>query len=215
MKAIRIAVLASLAVALAGCSTTQQGNGTTWTLDDPARIGGNTAEQIGSPKAESAPVGRVLRFNGESDGLLLPVNPIQGWPEFTIEMLIKPDTTGPIEQRFFHVQDQANFIAQRAFPVVAVPQQSNRYYVYNRSEWNRAEAKLRAPATESAGGGWTLTTDTYFAVPPQWQVTRPGRFAINRGAPWPAPFRSRGAFCGPRSGDWRSMAGFCMSSEDH
>lgn len=62
-----------------------------------------------------------------------------------------------------YVQDQANFIAPRAFPVISVPVQTNRYYIYNRSEWNRAEAKLRAPATKSAGGGWTLTTDTYFA----------------------------------------------------
>jgi hypothetical protein len=27
-----------------------------------------------------------------------------------------------------------------------------------------------------------ISTDTYFGVPPQWQVTRPGRFAIHRGA---------------------------------
>lgn len=62
-----------------------------------------------------------------------------------------------------YMQEQDNFIAHRAFPVVSVPQQSNRYYVYNRADWNRAEARVRAPATESAGGGWTLTTDTYFA----------------------------------------------------
>jgi hypothetical protein len=28
-----------------------------------------------------------------------------------------------------------------------------------------------------------ISTDTYFGVPPLWQITRPGRFAINRGAP--------------------------------
>lgn len=61
------------------------------------------------------------------------------------------------------MQDDTNFIATKVFPVVPVAQQSNRYYKYDRSEWNRAEAKLRAPATQSAGGGWTLSSDTYFA----------------------------------------------------
>ena len=61
------------------------------------------------------------------------------------------------------IQADTNFIATRAFPIVPVQQQSNRYYKYDRSEWNRAEAQLRAPATESAGSGWTLSTDTYLA----------------------------------------------------
>lgn len=62
-----------------------------------------------------------------------------------------------------YMQADTNFIATRVFPIVPVQQQSNRYYKYDRADWNRAEAKLRAPATESAGSGWNLSTDTYLA----------------------------------------------------
>lgn len=61
------------------------------------------------------------------------------------------------------MQADTNFIATKVFPIVPVAQQSNRYYKYDRSEWNRAEAKLRAPGAESAGAGWTLSSDTYLA----------------------------------------------------
>lgn len=60
------------------------------------------------------------------------------------------------------IQSQSGFIAGSVFPDVPVSQQSNLYYKYARSEWNRAEAKTRAPATESAGGGWTVSTEQYF-----------------------------------------------------
>lgn len=60
------------------------------------------------------------------------------------------------------IQEQSGFVAGNVFPDVSVSQQSNLYYKYARSEWNRAEAKTRAPATESAGGGWTVSTEQYF-----------------------------------------------------
>src|SRR5690606_28193114 len=49
------------------------------------------------------------------------------------------------------------------FPSINVAQQSNLYYKYTRADWNRAEAQVRAPGTESAGGGWNVSTDSYFA----------------------------------------------------
>src|SRR5947208_424509 len=55
------------------------------------------------------------------------------------------------------------FIADRVFPAIAVPKQSGLYYRYARDDWYRSEALLRAPGTESAGGGYRLDTDTYFA----------------------------------------------------
>lgn len=61
------------------------------------------------------------------------------------------------------MQDQSAFIADRVFPTVPVSKQSDSYFVYNRGDWNRIEAQERAPGTESAGGGWRLSTDTYTA----------------------------------------------------
>jgi hypothetical protein len=62
------------------------------------------------------------------------------------------------------MQDQREFVADRVFPSVPVKHQGNRYYVYDRDNWFRAQAEKRAPGTESAGSGYTLdNTPTYFA----------------------------------------------------
>lgn len=61
-------------------------------------------------------------------------------------------------------QNAEHFIAGRVFPTVPVPQQSDRYYVYDRGDFNRDEAEERAPGTESKGSGFKLdNTPTYFA----------------------------------------------------
>jgi hypothetical protein len=62
-----------------------------------------------------------------------------------------------------YMQSDTNFIATKVFPILPVSNKSDTYYKYDRADWNRAESKLRAPATESAGGGWNLSTDTYLA----------------------------------------------------
>ncbi len=60
-------------------------------------------------------------------------------------------------------QDQSRFVADRVFPVVSVAKQSDRYYTYDRGDFNRDEMALRAPATESAGSGYRIdNTPTYF-----------------------------------------------------
>jgi hypothetical protein len=62
-----------------------------------------------------------------------------------------------------YIQKKSNFIAQTVFPVVPVEKQSDKYFIYNKADWFRDEAQLRADATESAGSGYTLTTDNYYA----------------------------------------------------
>lgn len=61
------------------------------------------------------------------------------------------------------MQETMNYIADRVFPVVSVAKQSDLYYVFDRGDWLRARAQKRAPSTESAGGGFRLSTDNYFA----------------------------------------------------
>jgi hypothetical protein len=60
-----------------------------------------------------------------------------------------------------YLQKAENFIATKVFPVVGVAKQYDTYYKYTRADFNRDEARLRAPSTESAGGGYSLSTDTY------------------------------------------------------
>ena len=78
---------------------------TIWLIEDPAQIGGHLATVLGHPQTLTEPAGKSVHFDGAHDGLLLPLNPLAGWSEFTIEVLFKPDREGPVEQRFLHVQD--------------------------------------------------------------------------------------------------------------
>lgn len=49
------------------------------------------------------------------------------------------------------------------FPVVAVRKRADKYFTFNRRDWWRSDAKPRAPGAEVATGGWTVSTDNYFA----------------------------------------------------
>lgn len=60
-----------------------------------------------------------------------------------------------------YIQEQAAYIASRVFPLIPVEKQSDKYFTYTKGDWFRDEAQLRAPATESAGSGYTLATSTY------------------------------------------------------
>lgn len=62
-----------------------------------------------------------------------------------------------------YIQNAANMIANRVFPSVPVEKQSDKYFTYTKGDWFRDEAQLRAPATESAGSGYSLSTSTYSA----------------------------------------------------
>lgn len=55
------------------------------------------------------------------------------------------------------------FVADQVFPRVGVQQQGGLYWKYRKEDWFRGQAEKRAPATESAGGGWEVETDSYFA----------------------------------------------------
>lgn len=60
-----------------------------------------------------------------------------------------------------YMQSASSFVADKVFPVVPVSHQSDLYYEFDREAWLRDEAKPRAPASETAGGGFTLTTKPY------------------------------------------------------
>lgn len=63
------------------------------------------------------------------------------------------------------MQSASNFIGVRAFPNVPVAKQSDRYYTFDRGEFNRDEMRVRGPSTESSGGGYKVdNTPTYFCT---------------------------------------------------
>lgn len=54
------------------------------------------------------------------------------------------------------------FLANRVFPEVPVLKQSDLLFKFDKNDWLRDEAEKRAPGTESVGGGFALSTDSYF-----------------------------------------------------
>lgn len=62
-----------------------------------------------------------------------------------------------------YMQQANNFVATKVFPLVPVDKQSNKFFKYTKNDWFRDEAQVRADATESAGGGYNLSTDSYAA----------------------------------------------------
>lgn len=61
------------------------------------------------------------------------------------------------------IQDADAFVASRAFPNSPVAKQSDLYYEFDRDDFMRDDAEERADGTESAGGGFDLSTNPYFA----------------------------------------------------
>lgn len=61
------------------------------------------------------------------------------------------------------LQNANNFIAMRAFPQISVAKQGDLYYEFDRDDFFRDDAQERADGTESAGSGYALSTNPYFA----------------------------------------------------
>ena len=62
-----------------------------------------------------------------------------------------------------YIQSADAFVADRAFPRLAVAKQSDSYFTYDRGYFNRAEMEKRAPGAESAGANYALSSATYSA----------------------------------------------------
>ena len=63
-----------------------------------------------------------------------------------------------------YVQDQTNFIADKVFPVLGVPKQSDKFYIYDRANMNRTgDVKKLAPRTEVNRIGMSISNSSYFA----------------------------------------------------
>lgn len=61
------------------------------------------------------------------------------------------------------MQDEANFIADKVFPNVPVDKQSNKYYIWDRADYNRTgDVKLLAPGTASETITMGVSNDNYY-----------------------------------------------------
>jgi len=70
-------------------------------------IGGCTTTKLGQPILIETPLGPAIFFDGIDDGLVVQANPLGDAVAFTVEVVFKPDSSGPgnVEQRFLHIQN--------------------------------------------------------------------------------------------------------------
>lgn len=85
------------------------------------------------------------------------------------------------------MQNSQEFIASRVFPRVTVSKQSDLYPTFDQNDWLRDEAQLRAPSSESAGGGYNVGTDNYFAKVYAFHKDVPDQVAANTDAAYGDP----------------------------
>jgi hypothetical protein len=71
---------------------------------------------------------------------------------------------GPLTQiSIAYMQSAMGFVADRVFPNIPVSKQSDVYYTYDRTFFNRNEMEVRAPGTRSKRIGYEVSTSPYFA----------------------------------------------------
>ena len=61
-----------------------------------------------------------------------------------------------------YMQSKENFIARKVFQNLPVSSQADVYFTYDRGEFNRNEARERAPGTETAGGTHKIDNEAYY-----------------------------------------------------
>jgi lysophospholipase L1-like esterase len=80
----------------------------TWKINALDKIGGQTTLKIGTPRVVETADGKAVLFNGVDTGLVVNTNPVAGATAFTVEAVFRPDAGGTTEQRWFHIQEEAN-----------------------------------------------------------------------------------------------------------
>jgi hypothetical protein len=79
-----------------------------WNLDNLESIAGHKVTVVGKPRVIDTPQGKAVEFNGKDDGLFVAANPLAGLKQFTAEVIFRPASNGPKEQRFLHFQPQGS-----------------------------------------------------------------------------------------------------------
>lgn len=62
----------------------------TWKINDTTSINNIKPIVLGSPKIVGDVNDKSVMFDGVEDGLIMPVNPLEGLKSFTVELLFKP-----------------------------------------------------------------------------------------------------------------------------
>jgi hypothetical protein len=76
-----------------------------WKVDNLETIAGHSVRVIGTPRVVQTEIGKVVEFNGKTDGLFVEANPVANLNTFTVEVVLQPAKEGVEEQRFLHISE--------------------------------------------------------------------------------------------------------------
>jgi len=148
-----------LLAALLGATSALAAEPVIWRLDGNPKVGGHPTEILGAPVIMTDKDGpSAFLFNGVSDGLLVPSNPLQGLTAFTIEVLFHPDAEGPAEQRFLHAEDNDG---NRALLETRLANGTWALDTFLFSKASNGRLALLDPAKRHPAGQWTWVALVY------------------------------------------------------
>ena len=75
---------------------------TEWVLSNLISSKAEGIHITGNPQVVDCKYGKALLFNGSTDGIFMDQMPLDGLKQFTIEVIMRPESGGNFEQRFFH-----------------------------------------------------------------------------------------------------------------
>lgn len=92
---------------------------TEWVVADLLQSKKADVKVSGNPKVIDCKYGKAVLFNGKDDGIFVNEMPLKGLTQFTVEILIRFDSGGQFEQRYFHcgeVQGNRLLLEMRSNP---------------------------------------------------------------------------------------------------
>ena len=129
-----------------------------WRVDNLDSIGGHALRVEGSPKVVETDRGKAVQFDGVDDGIEIPVLPLAGEREFTLEIVFRPDADGPAEQRFLHLQEDGS--ASR-FLIETRIRPDGSWYLDTYIETELDQCTLVDPQRTHKAGAWHAAALSY------------------------------------------------------
>jgi hypothetical protein len=123
-----------------------------WRIDSTESIGGHSPQVLGAPVVIGSGDDLAVEFDGEGDGLELPLHPLAGAGEFTVEVVFRPDAGGPREQRFLHLQQDGS--KDRVLLEIRVTGGGERWFLDTFVKSNDESTTLFARTHEHPMGPW-------------------------------------------------------------
>lgn len=132
-----------------------------WNVNSLSKIGGASTDATGNPQVVNTTQGRVVRFDGDGDRLLVDANPLGNANEFTIEIIFNPADAYPNnrEPRFFHIESPGN--PNRRITIELRLNDKKQWYLdaYIKSE--QSQLTLIDPTKVHPIGEWAHAAITY------------------------------------------------------